>query len=55
MQTFPDVAWMEAFRERVNADPEMQVIGGWFSTSLSLTFGERRYVLRLERGGGAFG
>jgi hypothetical protein len=50
MQTFPEVAWMEAFRERVNADPEMLVIGEWFSTSLSLTFGERRYVLRLERG-----
>ena len=50
MQSFPDVAWMEAFSERVNTDPEMQVIGGWFSTSLSLTFGERRFVLRLERG-----
>ena len=50
MQPFPDVAWMEAFRERVNADTEMQVIGEWFSTSLSLTFGERRYVLRVERG-----
>ena len=50
MQAFPEVAWMEAFRERVNADTEMHVIGEWFSTSLSLTFGERRYVLRLERG-----
>jgi hypothetical protein len=50
MQTFPDVAWMEAFRGRVNADPEMSVIGGWFSTSLSLSFGEQRYVLRLESG-----
>ena len=50
MQTFPEVAWMEAFRDRVNADTEMQVIGEWFSTSLSLTFGERRYVVRMERG-----
>lgn len=41
---------MEAYRDRVNADPEMAVIGDWFSTSLSYTFGERRYVLRLERG-----
>lgn len=50
MQDFPEVSWMERYRERVNADPEMEVIGGWFSTSLCLTFGERRYVVRLERG-----
>ena len=50
MQDFPEVPWMERYRERVNADPELAVIGGWFSTSLSLTFGERRYVVRMERG-----
>lgn len=50
MPDFPEVSWMERYRERVNADPEMQVIGGWFSTSLSLTFGERRYLVHLEKG-----
>jgi hypothetical protein len=50
MQDFPEVSWMERYRERVNADPEMAVIGGWFSASLSLGFGERRYVVRMERG-----
>ena len=50
VSNFPEVSWMERYRERVNADPEMEVIGGWFSTSLSLTFGERRYVVRMERG-----
>ncbi|SRR5687768_4458642 len=50
MQDFPEVSWMERYGERVNADPEMEVIGGWFSTSLALSFGERRYVLRTERG-----
>jgi hypothetical protein len=50
MQDFPEVPWMERYRERVNADPEMELVGSWFSTSLSLTFGERRYVLRMERG-----
>ena len=50
MQDFPEPSWMERYRERVNADPEMEVIGGWFSTSLCLTFGERRYVVRMERG-----
>ena len=50
MRDFPELSWMERYRERVNADPEMDLIGGWFSTSVSLTFGERRYVLRMERG-----
>lgn len=50
MQDFPEVSWMERYGERVNADPEMEVIGGWFSTSLALSFGERRYVVRMERG-----
>ena len=50
MQDFPEVSWMEKYRERVNADREMDVIGGWFSASLSLTFGERRYIVRMERG-----
>ena len=50
MQDFPEVSWMERYGERVNADPEMELIGGWFSTSLALSFGERRYVVRLERG-----
>ena len=47
---FPELVWMEHYRDRVNADPEMQVIANWFSTSLALTFGERRYVVRMERG-----
>jgi len=47
---FPEPDWLAAFQQRVNRDAEMDVIGGWFTTSLSLTFGERRYVLRVERG-----
>lgn len=50
MKPFPEIAWMESYRDRVNADAEMQVIGGWFTTSLSFAFGERRYVVRMERG-----
>jgi hypothetical protein len=50
MATFPEPEWMEHYRERVNADPELEVIGSWFTTALSLTFGERRYVIRVERG-----
>ncbi len=50
MANFPDAAWMDAYRERVNADPEMDVIGNWFTTSFSFTFGDKRYVVRIERG-----
>ncbi len=34
----------------MNADPELQVIGGWFTTAFSLTCGDRRAILRFERG-----
>ena len=47
---FPGLGWLEAFRERVNGDSEMKVVGDWFTTSLSLGFGQRRYVLRIEKG-----
>jgi hypothetical protein len=47
---FPEPAWLKTFQKRVNADPEMEIIGRWFTTSVSLTFGEKRYVLRLEKG-----
>ena len=50
MSAFPQLAWLEAFRNRVNADPEMKLIGRWFSTSISLNFGDTRYVLRVDQG-----
>ena len=50
MPAFPDPEWMESFRQRVNADPELGVIGDWFTAPFSLTFGEKRYVVRVERG-----
>ena len=50
MSAFPQLAWLEAFRNRVNADSEMKLIGRWFSTSISLSFGDTRYVLRVDQG-----
>src|SRR5262249_16537157 len=50
MFAFPQLAWLEAFRNRVNTDPEMKLIGRWFSTSISLSFGDTRYVLRVDQG-----
>ena len=49
MTAFTD-GWLARFRDRVNADPEMAVIGDWFSTSFSLTCGDRRCIVRFEKG-----
>jgi len=43
-------AWLERYRDRVNADPEMDVVGDWFTTALSLSCGDRRCIVRFERG-----
>ncbi len=50
MSAFPQLLWLEAFRDRVNADPEMKLIGRWFSTPIALSFGEQRYVLHIVEG-----
>lgn len=47
---YPGAAWLAAYRQRVNADPEMAVIGDWFTVPFSLTFGEARHVVRVEKG-----
>jgi hypothetical protein len=50
MADYPGPAWLEHYRERVNADPELKVIGDWFTTTFALTFGESRYAVRVEKG-----
>jgi len=50
MSDYPGLAWFEQYRERVNADPELKVIGDWFTTTFGLTFGESRYALKLDQG-----
>jgi hypothetical protein len=50
MSKFPQLTWLEAFRDRVNADAEMKLIGQWFTTSIALSFGEVRYVLQVNKG-----
>lgn len=42
--------WLARAQARVNADPELQTIGRWFTVAFSLTSGDRRVVLRFERG-----
>jgi hypothetical protein len=50
MIDYPGLAWLTRFRERANADPELQVIGDWFTTTFTLTFGAQRYALKVEKG-----
>jgi hypothetical protein len=38
------------FQQQLNADPEMAVIGDWFTLSMSLSCDDERRVLRFERG-----
>jgi hypothetical protein len=50
MTDFPGTDWLAAFQKKVAEDPEMRIVGDWFDTAFSLTFGETRYVLRIEKG-----
>jgi hypothetical protein len=50
MTDYPGLAWLARYHERVNADPELRVIGDWFTTTFALTFGESRYALKIEKG-----
>lgn len=50
MSNFPSASWFARYRDRVNTDPEMAVIGDWLSTTFTLTFGDNRYALVLDKG-----
>jgi pimeloyl-ACP methyl ester carboxylesterase len=42
--------WLARAQVRVNSDHELQVIGRWFTTAVSLTCGDTRCILRFEHG-----
>jgi hypothetical protein len=50
MNDYPGASWLAQYRERVNGDPELNVIGEWFNTTFSLTFGDHRYALKIDQG-----
>ena len=50
MSALPTPEWMERYRERVNADPEMQVIGDWFSLDFKLSFEGDSWLIPVRRG-----
>ena len=50
MADYPGGAWLARYRERVNDDPELKVIGDWFTTTFGLTFGDARYAVKVAKG-----
>ena len=50
MSDMPSLAWMERYRDAVNADPEMAVIGEWFSVDFKLSFGGADFLLSVRAG-----
>jgi hypothetical protein len=50
MRDYPGVSWLNRYRERVNGDAELNVIGEWFSTTFTLAFGDNRYALKIDNG-----
>jgi len=50
MGDLPTADWMERYRERVNADPEMAVIGDWFSLDFKLAFEGEAWLLSVREG-----
>lgn len=50
MTTPRDRKWLEAVRSAVDADVEMNVIGGHFTAVISFTFDDKRYDLDIRAG-----
>jgi len=50
MSDYPGASWFARYRERVNNDAELNVIGEWFNTTLTLTFGDNCYALKIDKG-----
>ena len=48
MSEFPGASWFDRYVKRVNDDPG--VIGDWLSTTFTLTFGEARHALVVDKG-----
>jgi hypothetical protein len=49
MTPFSD-GWLATNQALVNDDPEMHVIGDWFTVTFSLTSGDARAIVHFERG-----
>lgn len=50
MSNRPSLAWMEKYRDTVNADPEMSVIGDWFTENFKLSFEGTDFLISVREG-----
>lgn len=48
--SFPDLEWVRRFAAVVNADPELKLIGRFFTAEVLLDFDAARYLLRVDAG-----
>ena len=50
MSNRPSLAWMEKYRDTVNADPEMSVIGDWFTADFKISFEGAEFLISVREG-----
>lgn len=50
MSNRPSLAWMEKYRDTVNADPEMSVIGDWFTANFKISFEGAEFLISVREG-----
>ena len=50
MSNRPSLAWMENYRDAVNADPEMSVIGDWFTENFKISFEGTDFLISVREG-----
>ena len=46
----PSLEWMEKYRDAVNADPEMAVVGDWLTVDFKISFGGDDFLLSVRSG-----
>ncbi len=50
MDGSPTLDWMERYRDAVNADAELGVIGDWFTLDFKLSFGGNDFLIAVRQG-----
>ena len=46
----PSLSWMNIYREAVNTDPEMDVVGGWFTADFKISFEGTDFLISVRNG-----
>ena len=50
MSNRPSLAWMQTYRDAVNTDPEMSVIGDWFTENFKISFEGTDFLISVRAG-----